>query len=141
MGYAGGNYPTVSAITPAGATITITPGSDEDAVFVSSSANFPADSSTRTLFVLDGPVKYLCNTTAGVNTLTRYELYAMTPALVVAAPAGVPAQLVARDVTSCAITAVPGDATHSDLILLELTISRNGETLRVMHQVSVESLQ
>jgi MSHA biogenesis protein MshO len=141
MGYTGGNYPTASAITPAGASITITPGSDEDAVSISSSTNFPADSASKTLFVLDGPVKYLCNTTAGVNTLTRYELYAMTPALVVGAPAGVPAEVVARDVTSCSIGSVDGDVTHTDLVLLQLTIARNGETVQVMHQVAVESLQ
>lgn len=138
MGYAGGNYPTIDTITPPAATINIATGSDEDAVHVSASVNFPIDSPSKTLFVLDGSVKYLCNTNAGVNTLTRYELYAMTPALVIGVPAGVPAQVVARDVTSCAFNSVAGDATHGDLVLVRLTISRNGETVQVMHQVSVE---
>ena len=141
VGYAGGNYPTVDTFTPAAATINITTGADEDTVSISTPATFPLASPSKTLFVLDGPVKYLCNTNAGVNTLTRYELYAMTPALVIGAPGGVPAQVVARDVTSCTMNSVAGDATHDDLVLLQLTISRNGETVEVMHQVSVESLQ
>jgi MSHA biogenesis protein MshO len=130
----------VDTLTPATAAITIANGPDEDAVSISAPAIFTNDSLSKTLFVFDRPVKYLCNTTAGVNTLTRYESYAMTPALVIAAPAGVTPSVVARDVTSCSVSYVPDNAQHGELLLLQLTISRNGETVSLMQQIQVESM-
>jgi MSHA biogenesis protein MshO len=140
VGYLGGNYPTVDTLTPATSAITVTPGSDEDAVLIAPAAIFLNDSPSRTLFVFDRPVKYLCNTTPGVNTLTRYESYAMTPALVIGPPAGVTPSVVARDVTSCSVAYVPDNAQHAELLVLQLVIARNGETVNVMHQVQVESM-
>ena len=48
--------------------------------------------------------------------------------------------VVARDVTGCTVNYVPGTALRGGLVLLQLTISRNGETLTAMHQVQVENM-
>lgn len=140
VGYTGGDYPTVDTITPATAIVRVQRTPDEDLVSISAPATFPNASLSKTVFVLEGPVKYLCNTTPGVNTLTRYEGYAIAPTLVIGAPAGVPASVVAQDVTSCTVNFVLGNAQHGDLVLLQLTIARNGETVNLMHEVQVEAL-
>jgi hypothetical protein len=35
---------------------------------------------------------------------------------------------------------VPDNAQHAELLVLQLVIARNGETVNVMHQVQVESM-
>ena len=140
IGYTGGNYPTVGTITPVGTTVTIArPPGGEDTVTLSAPVTFPPPGAVDNLFVLEGPVTYICNITPGVNTLTRYSNYTFTPTLVVGVPPGATSNVVARDVTACSVNYVQGTAQRGGLVMLQLTVSRNGETLNVMHQVQVEN--
>ena len=140
IGYTGGNYPTADTITPLGVTVNVArPPGGEDVVTLSAPVTFPPGA-VDNVFVLDGPVIYLCNTTPGVNTLTRYSNYPITPVLVVGPPPGAASSVIARDVTGCSVNYVPGTALRGGLAMIQLTVSRSGETLNVMQQVQVENM-
>ena len=105
---------------------------------------FASPSPTHSVFVVTGPVSYLCDT--GAQTLARYSGY--TPAA--AQPttsaqllgAGATAALIAQDVAACTVTlvAAPASGRFNQLVILDVTLVNSGETLQVFHQVATEYL-
>jgi MSHA biogenesis protein MshO len=145
VGYAGGDYPTSGVITPATDVVSISRpvGTNEDAVSIGpSGAIFTATPNER-VFLVDTPVAYLCDITAGITTLTRFSNYPIAPLLAAhddpAELAAAESHVVARNVTGCTVSSVPGTPQRGELVLLQLTISGNGDVLQVMHEVSVEN--
>ena len=108
----------------------------------STSVTFPADSPTRSVYFVSGPVSYVCDPAAG--TLKRFDSYAIaanqaghaTEAALLAA--GAARALVARDVTACTFQYTT-TALGGPLARLRMTFARNGETLQVFEQVQVEN--
>jgi len=86
-------------------------------------------------------IRYECDVAA--RTLRRYDARAL-PAALVALPAGMPSQVIARDVTACTFTRVASSSEHGGLLLLRVTISRvtNGATDRLLitKQLKVEEI-
>ena len=103
---------------------------------------FSNGSLTHSVFVISGPVSYLCDT--GAQTLTRYSAY--TPAAVQPSTgaqllaAGATASLVARNVSACTVTLVPAPASNkfNQLVILDITLANSGEILQVFHEVATE---
>jgi MSHA biogenesis protein MshO len=134
-------YSMANVITPAGTQISITAGStaNENLVTLSPAFRFAWGSPGKRLYLVSGPVSYLCDTGAG--TLTRYTGYALSATQPVTAAAllaaGATPARVAADVGSCQFTYTPGTAARSGLATMALQLSRSGEQVQLLHQVQL----
>jgi MSHA biogenesis protein MshO len=125
-------------ITAVGATV-------EDHVhFAGAGFNFTNASPTNSVFLVSGPVSYLCDTNA--QTVQRYTGYAIsaaqpaTDAQLMAA--GATRSLVAQSVAACTVTIVPApvSALYGQLAIVEVTLTSNGETLQMFDEIATESV-
>jgi MSHA biogenesis protein MshO len=95
------------------------------------------DSPRRRVYLVTGPVTYLCDETLG--TLRRYSGYTIS-ALQTSrdAPnefAGAVNTLVATGLTSCAFSWTSPAVTEPQTVSIRLTTTRNGETLTLQHSL------
>jgi MSHA biogenesis protein MshO len=142
VGVPGANaYQMANVITPAGTTITIAAGAtaNQNLVTLSPAFQFAFGSPGKRVYLVSGPVSYLCDTAAA--TLTRYSGYTITgaqPANAAAlSAAGATAALVAANVASCQFTLTTGTAERNALATLTLQISRNGQSVQLLNEVQV----
>lgn len=91
--------------------------------------NFGFRSPRQRFFVVDQPVTYACE--GGV--LNRYDGYAITA--VQSTPPGINADLVARNLSECNFSYNPGASQRAGLMTLRLSLSEEGETVSLLHQV------
>jgi MSHA biogenesis protein MshO len=149
VGITGANaYDLANVITPSGTTISITnPGSGESMVTLLPPFRFTYGSPGRRVFLVRGPVTYLCDRTTG--TITRYARYPITGAQrsTTAAFAGVSGAAMANNVTRCQFTYLAGTSSRAGLVTLDITVARTDthfgaatESVRLLHQVHVENV-
>jgi len=128
-------------ITPAGTTITILAGAtaNQNLVTLSSPFQFAFGSPGQRVFLVSGPVSYLCDTVGA--TLTRYSGYTIASTQPVSAAvlnaAGASAALVASNVAGCQFALSAGTAQRNGLATLTLQIAQSGESVQLLHQVEV----
>ena len=139
-------YELANVITPPGTQIDIAadaiPG--EDNVRLSPPFRFAFPSPGQRIFLVDGPVSYLCDTGAG--TLVRYAGYTInashaardTDAELLAA--GASSTLIANRVASCDMNYAPGTAQRAGLVSIALAVAELGETVSLLHQVHVDNV-
>jgi len=134
---------TPNVITPRGTTITISAGTgptlNQNLVTLSSPFQFAFGSPGQRVFLVSGPVSYLCDTNAA--TLTRYSGYTIastqpTSAAVLNA-AGASSALVASNVGLCQFVFTGTTAQRNGLAKLTLQITQSGESVQLLHQVEV----
>lgn len=101
---------------------------------ITSSSVFPADSPTHRFQVVETPVSYICDLTAG--TLTRYWGYTITSAQAVP-PASASSALLARNVSECIFSYAPGFTARNGLVTMRLSITEAGEKVTLYHEVHV----
>ena len=142
VGVPGANaYQMANVITPAGTTITISAGAtaNQNLVTLSPAFQFAFGSPGKRVYLVSGPVSYLCDTAAA--TLTRYSGYTIAgaqPANAAAlSAAGATAALVAANVASCQFTLTTGTAERNALATLTLQISQNGQSVQLLNEVQV----
>jgi MSHA biogenesis protein MshO len=144
VGVPGANaYETGSqVITPAtGTTITISAGAtaNQDLVTVSPAFQFAFGSPGQRVFLVSGPVSYLCDTVAA--TLTRYSGYTIASTQPVSAAvlnaAGAISALVAGNVAGCQFLLSAGTAQRNALATLTLQLTQSGESVQLLHEVNV----
>ena len=142
VGVPGANaYQMANVITPAGTTITIAAGAtaNQNLVTLSPAFQFAFGSPGKRVYLVSGPVSYLCDTAAA--TLTRYSGYTIAgaqPANAAAlSAAGATAALVAANVASCQFTLTTGTAERNALATLTLQISQNGQSVQLLNEVQV----
>jgi MSHA biogenesis protein MshO len=142
VGVPGANaYQMTNVITPAGTTITVSAGasSNQNLVTLSPPFQFAYGSPEKRVYLVSGPVSYLCDTSAG--TLTRYSGYAIAstqPTSAAAlAGAGATAALVASNVASCAFTYSAGTAQRNALATLSVQLTDSGESVQLLNEVQV----
>lgn len=129
-------------ITPASTTITLANDTDEDQIALSTSHEFSLASPRAHFFVVDTPVSFICDTSAG--TLTRYDGY--TPASsqptnpAVAPLSSATAAVLAQNVSSCDFRYSAGTSARAGLVTLELGLSSGGESVRLLHQAHVANV-
>jgi MSHA biogenesis protein MshO len=139
-------YALSDVITPAGTQIDIasdTPAG-EDRVTLSPPFRFAYGSPTRRVYLVDGPVSYICDPLAG--TLRRFTGYAVaqnhadrdTAAELLGA--GASEALMADRVTSCTFSYAPGTAERAGMLTLSLGIGEQGETISLLAQVHVDNV-
>lgn len=127
-------------ITPSSVALHLEDRTDEDRVVLSAPFSFRYASPRQRLFVVEGPVSYVCD--AAQATLFRVDGYAPAvtqPGDVAAAPlsAGRVAAL-SGDLASCSFAWVPGTASRAGLATIDLVLTRGGEQVRLLQQVHVE---
>ncbi len=142
VGVPGANaYQMPNVITPAGTTITISAGAtaNQNLVTLNPAFQFAFGSPGKRVYLVSGPVSYLCDTAAA--TLTRYSGYTIAgtqPASAAAlSAAGATAALVAAHVASCQFTLTTGTAERNALATLTLQISQNGQSVQLLNEVQV----
>jgi MSHA biogenesis protein MshO len=139
-------YELANVITPPGTQIEIQAAgiAGADRVTLSPAFRFAYASPTQRVFLVDGPVTYLCDT--GTGTLTRYDGYAIAASQAARdsrtelLAAGANAALVADRVASCAFDYTPGTAERAGLLSARLVIAEAGETVSLLTQVHVENV-
>jgi MSHA biogenesis protein MshO len=142
VGVPGANaYQMTNVITPAGTTLTITAGAtaNQNLVTLNPAFQFAFGSPGKRVYLVSGPVSYLCDTGAG--TLTRYSGYTIANAQPASAAAlsaaGAAAALVAANVASCQFSLAAGTAERNALAMLTLTITQNAQSVQLLNEVQV----
>ncbi len=139
-------YAGTGVITPSGMTVGIdTDSSSTSADRVSLSGTgmqFVQPSPTQRIYLVETPVSYLCDTSAG--TLTRHEGHPLAATQLTTAAsltaAGATSAALARQVTSCAFTYQNGTTERGGLVLLDLTLADGPEQVRLLLQAHVDNL-
>lgn len=116
----------------------------EDNIVMSPPFRFAYGSPAQRIFLLDGPLSYLCDLSTG--TLTRYSGYNITAshsdrdsaAELIAA--GAASTLVSDQLSACNIAYAPGTSQRAGLVSLQLGIADVGETISLLHQVHVNNV-
>jgi MSHA biogenesis protein MshO len=135
-------YSLANVITPSGTTISIDTSpanANEDRVTIAPAFRFAYESPGRRVYLVSGPVKYLCNQTLG--TIRRYSGHSIVAAPSTTAPGGpgVTNALVANNVANCQFDYIAGTSTRAGLVTLRVTINKDGESIWLLHQVHVEN--
>lgn len=147
VGVPGANaYELSNVITPPGTQIDIDADSipGEDRVQLSPAFRFSYGSPAQRLFLVDGPVSYLCDPVGG--TLRRYEGYGIAASQAdrdshaELIGAGAVATLVSANVSGCNAAYAAGTSQRAGLITLELTLADSGEQVSLLHQVHVDNV-
>jgi MSHA biogenesis protein MshO len=139
-------YSSANVITPPATQITIDTSPTrafEDRIQLVPSFRFAYASPSKRVFLVSGPVSYLCNQTTGV--IQRYVGGSIAPTIASSDSAGelsglgaVPS-LVANNATTCNFEYSPGAPQRAGLVTLRITLARDGETVSLVHQVHVEN--
>lgn len=134
-------YAAANVITPAGTTITISAGSaaNENLLTLNPAFKFSLGSPGKRVYLVSGPVTYLCDTSAG--TLMRYSGYPISSVQATSAAtllaAGASASMVTADVGACQFTYSSGTAQRNALATLTMQLARSGESVQLLHEVQL----
>jgi MSHA biogenesis protein MshO len=108
-------------------------------VTLSPGFQFAYESPEKRVYLVSGPVSYLCDTSAG--TLTRYSGYTITSSQAVSAAAltaaGATASQVTADVASCTFTYSTATATRNALVELGMKFTNTGESVQLLYEVQL----
>ena len=133
-------------ITPVGTTVTITAGVSEDQVNLTPGHQFAFSSPQQRLYVVEGVVSYMCDTSAGVRTLTRFWDYGVSAAqacdVIGLTSVGSGSALVANQISGCNFTYAPGNLSRRGQLSAELAIqdAPSGERVTLLHQIHVDNV-
>ncbi len=140
-------YELANVITPAGTQIDIAvdgTATGEDRVTLSPAFKFAYGSPTQRVFLLDGPVTYLCDGVTG--TLLRYQGYSIASSQASVdshgelLAAGAIASLMANQIVACTFAYTPGTAERGGLLAISITVSAQGESVSLLSQVHVDNV-
>lgn len=140
LGLNSGTFPyTDASLTPATTAINVAAGTvsigsaTEYRVSLNPPHRFPSSSPGNRVFLVDGPISYLC---AG-GELRRHSGYAVTSAQVV--PPGGTVVTIVKNVDTCAFTYSAGTAARNAVATLSITLTDKGESVRLRRQVQVDN--
>lgn len=139
-------YELANVVTPPGTTIGIDAdgATGEDRVTLSPAFRFAYPSPTQRVFLVDGPVTYLCDSVAG--TLMRYQGYTVASSQSARdshgelVGAGATTSLMANQLAACAFSYTPGTAERAGLVSLHFTVQAQGESVSLLSQVHVDNV-
>jgi MSHA biogenesis protein MshO len=140
VGVTGANaYNMDQSITPASTTINIIAGASANSQLVTLSApfQFSLGSPGKRVYLVSGPVSYLCDTSTGL--LTRYSGYTISATQATSAAAliaaGATAGVVASNLTVCTFTFSAGTSERVGMASLLLKMVNNNQQVQLLHQV------
>ncbi|MFO0691005.1 MAG: hypothetical protein U0900_20070 [Myxococcota bacterium] len=126
-------------ISAASNAVTLIDDGDEDQISLASAHRFSLGSPQGRLYLVDGPVTYLCDASSGALwRVDRYAIAASQPTSLSATPLSSGAIARAADrIERCAFDYVPGTPSRSGLVTLEVVIASDDERVRLLHQVPI----
>ncbi len=132
-----------NVITPPGTQIDIAADTiaGEDHVTLATPFRFTYPSPSQRVYLLDGPVTWLCD--AGAGTLSRYSGYtiatdqSLRDSDAELTGAGAAVSRVADSIASCAMTYSQGTSQRAGLVSARLAVAQAGETIVLQHQVHI----
>jgi MSHA biogenesis protein MshO len=147
VGVAGADaYELSNVITPAGTQIDIIADAfaGEDRISLSPAFQFAYGSPSKRVYLVDGPISYLCDPIAG--TVRRYSGYTIaanqsgrdTHAELLAA--GASAALMADRITGCTFNYAPGTAERAGMLSMQVSVSELGEAVTLLALVHVDNV-
>ena len=133
-------------ISPLSTSLSLSDNGDEDQITLSSAYQFDSTgngSPGRRFYIATTPVSYICDTSSG--TFTRYSDYAISasqPTNESVAPLSTaPNQTLVSDlITGCDFDYSPGSNTRTSLLVIDITLSLDGESVQILHQVQVSNV-
>lgn len=131
-------------ITPVATTVTLTNPGAEGQVTLGTATQFALPSPRQRLDVVDTPVTYVCDYSAGQQNIFRYWNYVITPVqptdpTVSPLVGGSSAQLT-QNTSFCNFAYSPGTAQNNGIVSLTITLSKGGQTVTLMRQISVSNV-
>jgi len=99
------------------------------------SPDFARSSPEQRFFIVDGPVSYVCDSSAG--TLTRHAGYTPTNTGFPTDVSALAGAIVSRHVSACGFSYQPGAGQRSGLVTLQLTLTDQGESIHLLDEVHV----
>jgi MSHA biogenesis protein MshO len=139
VGVPGANaYALANVMTPAGTTITITAGATANAqlVTLNPAFQFSFGSPGKRVYLVSGPLSYLCDTSSGL--VTRYSGYTVSATQPVSAAAltaaGASSGVVATNATGCQFTYASGTSQRVGMATLVLQLGSNGQMVQLLQQ-------
>ena len=139
IGVPGANaYALANVMTPAGTTITITAGATANAqlVTLNPAFQFSFGSPGKRVYLVSGPLSYLCDTSSGL--VTRFSGYTVSATQPVSAAAltaaGASSGVVATNATGCQFTYASGTSQRVGMATLVLQLSSNGQMVQLLQQ-------
>ena len=128
-------YNNDAVVTPAATVIAISDDGNEHSVTVTPDHEFEASSPSHRVYITDGATSYACFN-GGLYRWANYAWNSTQPGAAAVAASG---QLMTDNVTGCSFSYDPGNARRPGLLMMELTLSRNGESITLMHQVHIHN--
>lgn len=132
-------------ISPSGTTVTLSDNGNEDQLTLSSGFQFDPSgngSPGRRFYIATTPVSYVCDTSAG--TLIRYSGYSINasqPTNPAASPlSGATSTVISDLVSACDFDYTPGTNSRTGLLVIDLTLTLDGEVIQLLHQVQVSNV-
>jgi MSHA biogenesis protein MshO len=141
---ASGPYPAAGTqvITPAATSVTLSNVGAIGHITLGTAFQFAFPSPQKRIYVVSGPTSYLCDTSS--QTITRYSGYTINsvqPINPSASPLNTSASsLLTQHVTGCSFVYQEGSSTRNGVITISLTITFNGEQVKLLQQVSVSNM-
>ncbi len=133
---------TSGIISDPGFTLSLT--GNEHHIQLTNAYQFEYSSPTQRLFVVDGPISYICDDSGSLTRIENYPYRASqtdVDNLGDAAFTGANIGRVASQVSRCEIDYQPGTAQRGGLISLELTLSDSeNESVQLLHQIHVDNV-
>lgn len=136
-------YTLTGSMTPASTVSVATLPGNEQQLTVTPVANLTATSPRHRIYLVTGPVTYLCDETQG--TIRRYSNYTVFPnqtswdSPAEFNVAGVPGTLVARGITACNFVVFPLNGGTQQTAALHLTSTdASGDTVTMLHTYRTE---
>lgn len=132
-------YELANVITPTGTRIQIAAGASagSNKVTLTPAARFTWGSPGKRVYLVSGPVTYLCDPAAG--TLVRWSSYPVTstPKSTSSAfsTAGANSGRISDHLAGCAVDYSPGTPERAGLVTLTLRVQSDGEKVELLHQI------
>lgn len=129
-------------ISPTGNEITVTDNGVNDLITFDSPFQFSFSAPNKRFYIVNGAASYLCDT--GTNQIWRYAGYAIQstqPTNGSSSPlaSASSSALLVDHVESCNISYLPGSSQRKGIVTLILSLSDNGERVRLIHQIHVSN--
>lgn len=144
------NSGTIMALTPGRMSVVQNVTTLEEQVTLTPGFLFAASDTTNRMFLVSGPVSYICNSAANMRALHRYESYPVTTTIPTtetsAQLAGSTNTRLASNVTSCRLRCISDNAIDNvcgKTLSVEITVTRlntaGNEPLRIFEQFPVDN--
>ncbi len=130
-------------MTPSTSTISVTDNGNQDRITILPAFRFDPGgngSPARRVFATSGPLSFICDS-GTMQLLEGYSATVNQPTNISSAPlSSASASLIAESVSACQFRFSPGTAQRSALLTMELVVTENGESIRLIEQMHVENI-